>query len=193
MELLADIIGALKYADPGWAMLIGSLGSLYFTAKIYREKSEANRSGIAIKNVNKDGMAVLVNDSMVDYKIKAERFILENGANEEQVKNFLMDFFSAKNKRDFILKMIKDKNGEEILPEQILGCGESINAHIYDVPVENIYAMFVLVRLFFDSKERCYIYSFANQEKVKNSDILPEDIKNKLHPYNNWVKVYSFE
>lgn len=193
MEFLANIIDALKYADPGWAMLVGSLGSLYFTAKIYREKSEANRSGIAIKNVNKDGVAILVNDSRVDYKIKAERFILENGANEQQAKNFLMDFFSAKNKRNFILKIAKEENKEEILPEQVLGCGESMNMHIYDMPVENIYAMLVLVRLFFDGKERNYIYSFANQEKVKNSDILPEDIKNKLHPYNNWVKVYSFE
>lgn len=193
MELLANIIDALKYADPGWAMLVGSLGSLYFTAKIYREKSEANRSGIAIKNVNKDGVAVLVNDSRVDYKIKAERFILENGANEQQAKNFLMNFFSAKDKKVFILKIIKDEKGEEILPEQVLGCGESVNVHICDMPMENIYAMFVLVRLFFDDKERNYVYSFANQGKVEGSDILTEDIKNKLHPYNYWIKVYSFE
>lgn len=193
MELLANILEALKYADPGWAMLIGSLGSLYFTAKIYREKSEANRSGIAIKNVNKDGMAVLVNDSRVDYRIKAERFILESGLNEQQARSFLTDFFSAKNKKDFILKTIKEENKEEILPEQVLGCGESMNIHICDMSMENVYTMFILVKLFFDGKERNYVYSFANQEKVKGSDILSGDIKNKLHPYNNWVKVYSFE
>lgn len=193
MEFLANIIYALKYADPGWAMLIGSLGSLYFTAKIYREKSEANRSGIAVKNVNKDGVAVLVNDSRVDYKIKAERFVLENGVDEQQLKNFLLDFFGAKDKKDFILKTIKNERGEEILPEQVLGCGESVNVHICDMPVENVYVMIVLVRLFFDDKERNYVYSFANQGKVESSDVLSDDIKNKLHPYNNWVKVYSFE
>lgn len=193
MEVLANIIDGLKYADPGWAMLIGSLGSLYFTAKIYREKTEANRSGIAIKNVNKNGVAVLVNDSRVDYKIRAERFVLESGVNEEQLKNFLSDFFSAKNKKDFILKIIKDEKREEILPEQVLGCGENVNMHIYDMPIGNIYAMLVLVKLFFDDKERNYVYSFANQDKIKDSGILPEDIKNKLHPYNYWTKVYSFE
>ena len=192
MELLASIIEALKDTNPGWAMLIGSLGSLYFTAKIYKEKSDSNRSGIGIRNIDKNGIATLVNDSHMDYSVRAERYVLEKGENEKDANDFLLDFFGSTNKKEFIENKRGNALGEEILAEQILGSGETAGVHLYDYDISNSCVIFVLLKLFYGKESRSYLYYFSNSEKIEKSDIFSEFLKNKLHPYNDWIKVYSF-
>ena len=192
MELLANIIDTIKYVDPGWAMLVGSLGSLYFTVKIYEEKSEADRSGVGIKSVSPEGLATLSNDSRVDCTVSAEKYILEDGKNEESVRNFLLDFFGSKNKKDFILEKIKDERGEEIISEQILGSKETLSFLIHDLINKDIYSVFVLIKLCLNSKERFYLYYYSNKKKIEESESIPLGYKNKVQPYNIWVKTYSF-
>lgn len=192
MEPLANIIDTIKYTDPGWAMLVGSLGSLYFTIKIYKERTEADRSGVGIKSVSPEGLATLINDSRIDCTVSAEKYILEDGKNEEFLKDFLLDFFGSKNKKDFILKKIKDDRGEEIISEQILGSKETISFPIHDLTDKDIYSVFALIKLRFNSKERFYLYYYSNKKKIEESESIPLKYKNKVQPYNIWVKAYSF-
>jgi len=193
MELIASIFGLLKETDPGWAMLIGSMGSLYFSARICKEKIDSSRSGLRVREVNKNGQITLSNDSRVDYNVKAEKYIVEKGEEEISSKKFLSDFWTSKNKKKFLLEIISGKSAEEVLPEQILGTGETMNFNTDNIDTDKIFARFVLIKLSFNSETRYYLLSYANQNNIETSKNFSAKDKNCLSSYNNWVKVYSFE
>lgn len=174
------------------AMTIGSIGTLYFTIKTYKERTKADKSGIGIKEITAEGMAEIRNDSKIDTTIKVEKYVIDDGGNDKISSESIADFLSSKNKKEFIKEKIKDTNGVEIVPEQILGIEESLNFHIHDAPLDETFVVLLTVKLTSGDKERFYVYYHANGEKIGGSNLISDRNKKNLQPYDMWVKAYSF-
>ena len=160
-----------------------------------------NLSSISITDVDNNAVAKIKNTSIVDgsnlfvkiYKpnnfenpIKNEEFLKYTAATEDDYKE----------KRQQISNFeAVSWNKEPILRAQ-LAIGETAIFHLKDCKETRFFMHFAPIKIIISSAEynkerniRYMLYQFSSPELIESAN--DDFMKNKLHPYGEWILVYS--
>lgn len=182
---------------PSYLEAIGTIGAtvvaLYFGMRGIKEANEQKKVGFAMKEVDSNGVGIIVNDSQVDYIIQLSKYVLAYGTRSDIATDIQKELIAGVEKgakKAKILQRIEDIKPEGLLLKQTLTPGECVYFSIHDMRIEEVSLVFILLKLKLKDKEKFYLYRYANRANMK---LIESPLNDKLGPYNKWLKIYSFE
>lgn len=180
-----------------WLTAIGTIGAttvaLYFGVRNLRELNKQKSTGFAIEDIDPYGIGSIHNQSQIDVAFRLSKYVVAAGTRLDRART-IHDLLSASHqslsKAADILAKVEEWNlsEEEILPEQTMSPQESITFHIQDLS-EDVPVAFVLLRLTANKKTKYYLYRYSSRRHDSSFGAF----KGSLHPFDRWVRIFSFE